>query len=151
MDNPSRSRTRAAIAALVAAGLLTAAVAGPALAKGTSGPSKGGGSTSTLTGPVMVTDLNRNGSADHGDSITFNVSTTATAYPEVGLRCYQGSSWVFDGYVGYFPGYLFNPWFTLDSGYWASGVAASCDARLFYYDQRGREHVLATMTFPVGP
>jgi hypothetical protein len=119
---------------------------------GHKGGGGGGGSTtsSTLSGPVMVTDLNGDGSPNHYDSITFDVSTTATAYPEVGLRCYQGSSWVFDGYVGYFPGYLFDPWFTLDSGYWVDGVAASCDARLFYYDNRGREHVRATKSLPVG-
>lgn len=40
--------------------------------------------------------------AAHYGRITFDVSTTATDVPEVGLRCYQGSNWVFDAYVGYF-------------------------------------------------
>lgn len=110
-----------------------------------------GGSSSTLTGPVMYTDLNGNGVANHGDSITFNVSTTATSTPEVGLRCYQGSAWVLDGYVGYYPSYAFNPYFTLDSSYWDSSQSASCTARLFYYDSRSREHVLATLSFDVAP
>ena len=87
--------------------------------------------------------------AAHNGRITFNVSTTATDTPMVGVRCYQGSDFVMDGYVGYFPSYMFNPWFVLDSGYWADGVAATCNARLFYYDRRGREIVLATKSFPV--
>jgi hypothetical protein len=71
------------VAAVLALALVPAAFAG-----------RGGGGTtttgsSTLTGPVIVHDLNGNGSADHGDSITFNVSTTATSTPTVGLRCYQ--------------------------------------------------------------
>jgi hypothetical protein len=88
--------------------------------------------TSSLTGPVMVTDLNSDGLPNKGDSITFNVSTTATSLPQVGLRCYQGTSYVFDAYVGYFPGYLFNKWFTLSSNYWQNAAAATCHARLFY-------------------
>jgi hypothetical protein len=113
----------------------------------------GGGttSTSTLSGPVMVTDLNGDGLPNHRDSITFDVSTTATSTPEVGLRCYQGSAWVLDGYVGYWSGYEFTPYFTLDSGYWVDGVEASCTARLFYYDKRGREQDLATLSFSVAP
>jgi hypothetical protein len=109
------------------------------------------GGSSTLTGPVMVTDLNGNGLANHGDSITFNVSTTASSRPEVGVRCYQGSAWVYDGYVGYFPDYMFTPYFTLDTGYWVSGQSASCTARLFYYNKRGLEVDLATLDFSVAP
>ena len=87
----------------------------------------------------------------HYGRITFNVSTSATATPSVGLRCYQGTDWVYDSYVGYFPGYMFDKWFTLQSNYWADGVPATCYARLFYDDSRGREVVLATMSFAVAP
>jgi hypothetical protein len=76
---------------------------------------------------------------------------TATDVPHVGLRCYQGSNWVFDAYVGYYPSYLFDPWFTLDSNYWADGVAAISNARLVYFGRRGREIVLQTVTFAVDP
>jgi hypothetical protein len=89
--------------------------------------------------------------AAHYGRVTFDVSTTATATPQVGLRCYQGSDWVYDAYVGYFPSYMFDQWFTLRSNYWADGVPATCDARLFYNDRRGRQIVLATMSFPVAP
>ena len=115
-------------------------------AKGGSGkPAAGGSSSFSLvvmdgaTGPT------------HYGRITFDVSTTETTVPEVGLRCYQDSNWVFDAYVGYFPEYLFDPWFTLNSNYWEDGVAATCNARLFYYDRRGREVVLKTMSFQVAP
>jgi hypothetical protein len=142
--------------ALGAAVLALAVTLIPAALAGKNKPGGGGsggttGGTSSLTGPVLVTDLNGNGVVNHGDSINFNVSTTATAKPEVGVRCYQGSNWIYDGYVGYWPDYMFTPYFTLDSGYWASGVSASCTARLFYYDSRGREQVLATSSFTVAP
>lgn len=145
-----RKPTRAG-AVLVGVTLVLSLALVPAALAGKSKPAPGGGSSSSLSGPVMVTDLNGNGLPNHGDSITFNVSTTATSQPEVGVRCYQGSTWVYDGYVGYWPGYMFTPYFTLDSGYWAAGQPASCTARLFYYDNRSREHDLATLSFTVGP
>jgi hypothetical protein len=125
--------------------VIACAVAPFALAaKGGGGKPAGGGSSSFS---VVVMD-GATAPAHHG-RITFDVSTTETKVPEVGLRCYQDSNWVFDAYVGYFPEYLFDPWFTLDSNYWEDGVAATCNARLFYYDRRGREVVLKTMSFPV--
>jgi hypothetical protein len=87
----------------------------------------------------------------HYGRITFDVETTATDVPEVGLRCYQGSNFVFDAYVGYHENYLFDPWFTLQSNYWVDGLAATCNARLFYWDRRGREVLLKTMSFSVAP
>jgi hypothetical protein len=112
------------------------------------GGKPGGGSGSSSFSLALMDGATQ---AAHYGRITFDVSTTATDVPEVGLRCYQGSEWVFDAYVGYFPGYLFDPWFTLDSNYWADGVEATCNARFFYYDRRGREVVLRTMSFPVAP
>lgn len=140
--------------AIAAAGLVLALALAPTAFAGKGKPGGGGGGgggSSSLAGPVMYTDLNGNGIANHGDSITFNVSTTATSLPEVGVRCYQGSAWILDGYVGYYPSYAFNPYFTLDSSYWDGSTSASCTARLFYYDSRSREHVLATLSFTVTP
>lgn len=145
VSKPTLAGTALATIALVLALALV-----PSALAGKSKPG-GGSSSSSLTGPVMVTDLNGDGLPNHGDSITFNVSTTATSSPEVGLRCYQGNAWVLDGYVGYYPSYAFNPYFTLDSSYWDSTQSASCTARLFYYDNRSREHVLATLSFDVAP
>jgi hypothetical protein len=139
--------------ALTAAFLVLALALVPAALAGKGKPGGGGttGGAGTFSGPVMVADNNGDGHPNRLDSITFNVSTTATTKPQVGLRCYQGSNWIYDGYVGYFPGYMFSPWFTLDSGYWEAGVSATCNARLFYNDQRGRQIVLATMSFGVAP
>jgi hypothetical protein len=113
----------------------------------------GGGKPSAGTGGGSFSLVLMDGATQptHYSRITFNVSTAATAVPEVGLRCYQGSTWVYDSYVGYFPSYLFEQWFTLKSNYWADGVPATCNARLFYNDSRGRENVLATMSFTVAP
>jgi hypothetical protein len=135
----------ATILALVVALLAPAAVA----AKGSGAKGKPGGGSSISSFSLVLMDGATE--AAHNGRITFDVSTTATDVPEVGLRCYQGSNWVFDAYVGYFPSYMFDPWFTLDSGYWVDGVAAICNARLFYFDRRGREIVLETMTFPAAP
>ena len=125
----------AALTGLAVLALVPAASAGK--------PAAGGGGTLRL---VLMDGATQ---AAHDGRVTFEVSTTATDRPFVGLRCWQGSNWVSDGYVGYFPGAMFDPWFTLDSPYWADGVAASCTARLFYYDRRGNQKVLATMSFPV--
>ena len=136
------------IALAFALALVPAALAG----KGGGGGKPSGGSTGggSISGPIMVADVNTPG-LSRGDEITFNVSTTATATPEVGVRCYQGATWVYDAYVGYFPSYVFDQWFTLQSNYWVDGVAATCNARLFYTDSRGRQNVLATTSFTVAP
>jgi hypothetical protein len=137
---------RIAQAAPFLALVIACAVAPFALAKG--GGKPGGGAGSSSFSLVVMDGASQ---PAHNGRITFNVSTTATKVPEVGLRCYQGANWIFDAYVGYFPGYMFDPWFTLDSNYWANGVEATCNARLFYWDRRGREVVLGTMSFPVAP
>ena len=66
------TRRIAHAAQIVAAVLALALVPAAFAARGGGGTTTGG--SSTLTGPVIVHDLNGNGSADHGDSITFNVS-----------------------------------------------------------------------------
>jgi hypothetical protein len=133
------------VATLVA--LISAIAVVPAALAG-----KGGGSSGTTGGSSLSLVLMDGATQpQHYGRITFNVSTTATSTPSVGLRCYQGSTWVYDSYVGYFPGYMFDKWFTLQSNYWADGMPATCDARLFYNDRRGRQVVLATMSFNVAP
>src|SRR5438552_3236496 len=49
-------------------------------------PGTGGGSGGSLT-LAMVTDNNNDGLPNFGDTVTFAVQTTATAYPWVTLRC----------------------------------------------------------------
>jgi hypothetical protein len=137
---------RIALVFVIAALLLTL---GPAVtASAGNGHPGGGGKGSSSLSLVLMDGATE---AHHYGRVTFDVSTTETDRPFVGLRCWQGSNWVYDGYVGYFPDYRFDPWFTLDSPYWAPGVAASCTARLFYHDRRGREKVLAQTSFSVAP
>src|SRR5260221_1945162 len=58
-------------------------------AKGGGGkPGGGTGGTGGLT-LVMLTDANGNGLPNWGDTVTFNVSTTATTQPNVDLKCSQ--------------------------------------------------------------
>jgi len=137
---------RIAHAALLGSLILALVLAPLALARG--GAGRGGGGGGSTFSLVLMDGATQ---AAHYGRITFDVSTTETAVPEVGLRCYQGSNWVYDAYVGYYPGYLFERWFRLQSNYWVDGVAATCNARLFYFDRRGREVVLRTMSFPVAP
>jgi hypothetical protein len=117
-------------------------------AKGGGGKPAGGGSISS---PMMVNDTNGNGVPNYMDSITFTVSTTATSMPMVGLRCWQGTNFVHDGYIALYDSSWLSKKFTLGSSYWNPGLDASCTARLFYYDNRGRERLLATTTFGVAP
>jgi hypothetical protein len=138
---------RIAQLAPIGALVLVLALTPAALARGSGKPASGGNGSSSFS-LVLMDGATQ---AKHYGRITFDVSTTATSTPSVGLRCYQGSTWVYDSYVGYFPGYMFEKWFTLQSNYWADGVPATCDARLFYNDRRGRQVVLATMSFDVAP
>jgi len=130
--------------------IVVALVSAPAFA-GKGGAKGKVSGTDTLAGPVLVSDADGDGSAGHLDWITFTVETTATDRPFVGLRCYQGSAFVYDGYVGYFPTYMYDEWFVLSSPYWEATLSADCTARLFYYDRRGNQRVLSTLDFAVTP
>jgi hypothetical protein len=88
------------------------------------------------------------GVAHWGQSVTFNVSTTATSRPFVGLNCYQNGAWVYTSSVGYYPGYPWDQFFTLMSGNWTSG-AADCTATLYSVNSRGRQSNLASLSFHV--
>ena len=142
------TRRRIAHVAIVAAALALAVAPASFAGKAGGKTSGGSGTTGSKFSLVLMDGATQ---AAHYGRVTFDVSTTATAVPQVGLRCYQGSDWVYDSYVGYFPAYMFDQWFTLQSSYWVDGVPATCDARLFYNDRRGRQIVLATMSFPVAP
>lgn len=144
MQRPKIAILPALTIALVA--LALAPAAGLAVKGGNGGGGKPSSSSMTLVLMDGATE------ARHMGRVTFEVSTTATDRPYVGLRCWQGAAWVYDGYVGYFPEYMFEEdWFTLDSPYWTAGVPATCTARLFYFDRRGNERLLATLDFPVAP
>ena len=146
-QNAFRIALIAAFAVVLA--LVPTALAGKGGGGKPGGGGGGGGSTSTGSSLSLVL-MDGATEARWGGRVTFNVSSTATK-PQVGLRCFQNGNFVYDGYVGYWDGYMFDPWFTLKSNYWVAGVPATCHARLFYNDSRGRQVVLATMSFPVAP
>ena len=113
------------------------------------GGTTGGGGTISL---VMVTDNNGNGTPNWNDTVTFNVSTTATASPYVFLNCYQNNVVVAGASAGFFDSY---PWsfarlMTLSSRTWTGG-AADCKADLGYYGSKGSVTVLASLPFHVDP
>ncbi|MEY2422691.1 MAG: hypothetical protein QOI95_2758 [Acidimicrobiaceae bacterium] len=148
-----RSSAKFALIALLAAGLFALAPAAQA-AKGTGGSAGGkGGKPSGGSGTisvVMVSDQNADGLPNWGDSIRFNVSTTATTEPHVSLQCSQGGTVVYTAQTGYYASY---PWpstqtFSLSSGAWTSG-AASCSARLYSLNNSGASTTLATTSFAV--
>ena len=114
------------------------------------GKEPGGGSSRSSLTLVVSTDINGNDLPDWGDTVTFNVSTTATIEPHVELTCSQNGVIVYGATTGYFEGYLW-PWtqfMTLSSTAWQGG-AADCTADLYYFSGR-RTPVLASISFTAG-
>jgi hypothetical protein len=141
--------TQAILEGALIATLVVGLMAGTAFAgRGSGGKPGGGGGTLPL---VMVTDANINGAPNYRDDITFDVPSGSTNDLTVGVRCWQGTNFVYDGYVGYYVGAWFDPYFTLDGMYWNSTLDASCTARLFYYSNRGTERIVNTTAFVVAP
>ena len=137
---------RIAHAATLAALVLAFAVVPAALAaKGGGGGNGGGGTTSgssSITGPFMVTDTGAPG-LSFGDTVTFQVSTTATTQPFVHLVCW-GNGIGYNSWKGVFAGSLDTNWnFVLGSGGWTSG-AADCTASLGMYTKQGFKQLAST-------
>ena len=114
------------------------------------GTSGGGGTTTTGGGTISIVLLNStDGQAHYGQKVTFNVSTTATQYPWVTLKCYQGAL-MYQQSNGIFPTSLGQN-FTLASGAWVGGDA-DCTATLENWDGYPKSIVaLASMSFHVYP
>ena len=102
----------------------------------------GGSSTISLSLPPIV-DNNGDGLPNWGDTVTFNVSTTATTQPYVNLVC-SGNGVGYNSWKGVFPGSLDTNWnFVLSSGGWTSG-AADCTATLGSYTKHGFTNLAST-------
>jgi hypothetical protein len=126
--------------------MLSLALVPSALAGKGSKPTSGG--SSSISSPVMVVDANGDGLPNWGDTVTFKVSTTATAQPYVHLVC-SGNGIAYDSWRGYFAGSLDSNWnFVLSSGGWTGG-SASCTAWLGMYTKQGFKQ-LASTNFQVG-
>ena len=116
-------------------------------AKGGSGggkPSGGSGSSSLSLADPLVHDVNGNGLPNHGDVVTFTVSTTATTQPFVNLRCYQNGALVLNTWNGHFDGaFNYSRNFGLASSAWQGG-AADCTAYLDKATSRGWTQLAST-------
>ena len=114
-------------------------------------PGKGADSGDSLT-LVMVTDKNGDGLPNFGDTVTFAVHTTATAYPWVTVKCIQNGTLVGQGTVGIFATSVGRNFTLGPTSLWRSGTA-SCSATLENWDsysRNGKITVLASTSFPVG-
>jgi hypothetical protein len=119
----------------------------PAAFAGKGKPSAGG--SSAISAPVMIADVNGDGLPNWGDTVTFNVSTTATTTPFVNLVCYQNGVQVASGWKGFWDGSIDPNWnFGLSSPMWKSG-AADCVAWLDKQTKQGWQQ-LASVKFQVG-
>jgi hypothetical protein len=138
---------------LIIALVLVLALVPAALAARGSGGSKpgggGGGGTSSLS-LVLVTDQNGNTSPNWGDTITYNVSTTATSAPSVKTTCYQNGVAVLWTQAAFYAGnpFAYMDYLALKSGLWTAG-AADCTA-VMYYTSGKRTVTLSTLSFHVG-
>jgi len=113
---------------------------------GKNGTTANPGYTGSLSLPVMVADQNKDGHPNAGDSVTFNVSSTAP-YPFVQLSCSQNGSQVVQETLGFFGSY--SRTFYLGGMAWTGG-AADCTARLYSVSFSGSdEPTEATLSFPV--
>src|SRR5262245_15011043 len=135
------------VLALVPAAGLAAKGGSPAAGKGGGGKPGGGGSTggssSIALAYPLVNDANGNGQPNHGDTVAFNVSTTATTEPYVDLQCFQNGRMVAEGWRGYFDGALDTRNFTLWSPQWERG-AAECTAYVAKSTSRGMQQLAST-------
>lgn len=142
MRKPTFGGSALAVGALVLSLALV-----PAALAGKSGGKPGGGSTSSISQPVLVTDVGTPG-LSAGDTITFNVSTSAS-WPSVQLNCSQNGAMVYTATRGFYPTYMWSDNYPLNNQYWTSG-AASCVATLYNTNKNGSSTTLATRSFSVG-
>lgn len=136
---------------VLALALVPVALAGKPSSGGGGGGKGGGGSTSgggSALSLKLVTDVNGNGAPDFGDTVTFNVSTSAS-WPSVQLDCFQNGGLVYTATRGFYPTYMWSDDYPLDGGYWTGG-AASCTATLYTTNKNGSSTTLASVSFPVG-
>jgi hypothetical protein len=138
------ARIALAVAVLVALAVVPAAFAG----KGK--PGGGGGSTSgSSISLVLTTDNNGNGAANWGDTVTYNVSSSATSAPSVKTTCYQNGVAVLWATASFYAGNPFSymDYISLQSGMWTGGPA-DCTA-VMYYTSGKRTVTLATLNYHV--
>jgi hypothetical protein len=123
--SPRIARTAQLVALVLALGLVPAALA----AKSGGGGHHGSGGTTGTSSISLVLLNSSDGLAHYDQSVTFNISTTATTQPWVNLKCFQNGALVAEGWNGFFEGSLSGRNYTLASPSWTGG-AADCTAYL---------------------
>jgi hypothetical protein len=133
-------------AALVAIPAAAAEAGRPGGGGGGGGGKKPSGGTGTIT---LVLVNSPDTVPNYGETVTFNVSTTATDRPAVELNCFQNGTQVYAAGAGFYPEWPWSRDFVLSSQSWTSG-AADCTARLYSSSADGtRTYTLATMAIRV--
>ena len=127
---------------------LALAFAGAAFAGKTPGSSSISGPFVVAGSAVGALTATSTSTPRYGDTITFDVSTTATDNPFVNVTCSQNGVLVMQGWSAFFPGGLGDGNFGLGSPAWRAG-AAECTANLDMYTSKGALKVLASTTFHV--
>jgi hypothetical protein len=134
--------------ALTAVLIATFALGASALGVAGNGNSSSKSSINLVMVSSSALSASATGGPHFGDTITFDVSTSAPE-PTVGLSCSQNGVSVYRGSAGFYSGYPW-PWlqnFTLSSQAW-NGGAADCTATLYYFDGK-RFRDLASTVFHV--
>lgn len=131
-------------AAAIFAAIAVTAIAAPVSA------GKPGGATATTNSLSVVLVSTNDATINHGDQVTFKVTTTYT-YPVVSATCTQNGVVVYgDSHPMYTPNAFNDPGiFVLSSTAWPSG-GASCTAALKVQKKTGVTTV-ATTSFSVAP
>ena len=146
-DPPRPRRARRFLGAATEAGLITLLMFG--LIAGTALAAKGGGKPAGKTQSSLSLVVVDAPDANWGETVTFEVSTTATSQPMVEVNCLQSGTLVYWASAGFYDSY---PWqwarnFSLKSTYWSAG-GAECTATLYLHDGR-RYRDLASIAFTV--
>jgi hypothetical protein len=127
------------------------ALAGVAFAGNGAGPNRA--SSSSISPPIVVSAgapaaAPTSTTAPHfGDTVTFEVTTSATTTPFVNLNCYQNAALAAQGWATFFTGGSPGT-FGLSSPIWRSG-AADCTADLGMFSNNGKWKVLGSTSFHV--
>src|SRR5690348_9824017 len=130
-----------AVTAIIGFNTLTTSL----VASRTNGPHSTTGSSTLSLVLVNSTD----GLPHWGQTVTFNVSTTATSQPNVTLSCYQNGDRVYSAWAGFYPSYSWpsSQNMVLSSQAWAGG-GANCTATLSYFNG-SKPITLPTLNFQV--
>jgi hypothetical protein len=143
----STAVTRKSAAVLAVQGLAVLALALVPAGLAAKGGNGGGGKPDRSgSGTMSLVLLNSTDGVPHfGQKVTFNVSTTATSYPYVTLKCSQGGGLVYQASKGIFPTSLGQDFTLGPTPNWQGGDA-DCTAYLEDWDSYSKNGSITTLT-----